>query len=266
MSDSPPPPPPKPVRARRAAAARGQSDGGQSRGGQSRGEEARLRILEAAIEEFATSGYRGASTRQLAGRAGVNLGALTYYFDSKPLLYRAALDHVVGRVDDVMRPVAQRLVDALAAAGQGAGQGPGQVDGLLAVLLDFLDYWLDIMLGRSNLKWQPSWSLLLTRAEVEPPEGDIWPYTSTYALMRDPFAAAIARITGRADVDDECRILTVSLLGQATAFRRQLDGQLRVLGWSSLDDARRDAISAVLRRNTIAALGSAKIEHSVKTR
>jgi AcrR family transcriptional regulator len=133
---------------------------------QSRGEEARLRILEAAIEEFAARGYRGASTRQLAESAGVNLGALTYYFGGKPNLYTAALEHVIARIDDVTRPMAERVLAALADDRAAPSQD------LRPLLLAFLDQWLDIMLGRSNLQWRPSWSLLLTRAEVEPPEAD----------------------------------------------------------------------------------------------
>jgi len=217
----------------------------------SRGEEARLRILEAAIEEFAARGYRGASTRQLAESAGVNLGALTYYFGGKPNLYRAALDHVIARIDDVARPIAERVLAALAQDEATSSQD------LRPLLLAFLDQWLDIMLGRSNLQWRPSWSLLLTRAEVEPPEADLWPYRSTYALILAPFATLLARMVGRPEIDDECRILAVSLLGQASAFKRQLDGQLRALTWADVDDERRDQLRAVLHRNAIAALDAA---------
>jgi AcrR family transcriptional regulator len=220
---------------------------------QSRGEEARLRILEAAIEEFAARGYRGASTRQLAESAGVNLGALTYYFGGKPNLYTAALEHVIARIDEVTRPMAERVLAALAEDGAPALQD------LRPLLLAFLDQWLDIMLGRSNLQWRPSWSLLLTRAEVEPPEADLWPYRTTYALVLDPCAALVARIIARPEVDDECRILSIALLGLASAFKRQLDGQLRALNWTDIDEDRRDQLRAVLHRNAIAALDNATV-------
>ena len=44
-------------------------------GSQQRGEDTRRRILETALELFATDGFEGASTRTLAERAGVNLPA-----------------------------------------------------------------------------------------------------------------------------------------------------------------------------------------------
>lgn len=55
-------------------------------------EETRREILRAAEAGFATSGYAGATTRQVAGRAGVNVATLHYHFGSKEGLYRAVLD------------------------------------------------------------------------------------------------------------------------------------------------------------------------------
>ncbi len=52
----------------------------------------RERILEAALEAFAEKGFDGATTREIAQRAGVNLGLIQYYFDGKPRLWRAAVD------------------------------------------------------------------------------------------------------------------------------------------------------------------------------
>jgi len=56
-----------------------------------RGEPARERILVAALQVFAERGFDGARTREIAERAGANLGLLTYYFDGKEPLWRAAV-------------------------------------------------------------------------------------------------------------------------------------------------------------------------------
>jgi HTH-type transcriptional dual regulator CecR, C-terminal domain len=168
-------------------------------------------------------------------------------------LYRAALDHVIARIDDTMRPLAARVLVALADEGLSATPAAH----MRPLLLAFLDQWLDVMLGRSGLQWQPSWSLLLTRAELEPPEGDAWLYRSTSALVLEPLAALVARVVGRREVGEECRILAVALLGQASAFRRQSDGQLRVLNWSTINDDQRNAIRDVLHRSIEAIVDSA---------
>ena len=59
----------------------------------------RERIVEAAAEAFAEKGYRGASTRDIAQRAGANQGLITYHFRSKDELWRAAADHVFGMLE-----------------------------------------------------------------------------------------------------------------------------------------------------------------------
>lgn len=70
----------------------------------------RQRILEAALEAFAEKGFDGASTREIAGRAGVQLGLLRYYFGSKQKLWQAAVDRAFGEINrglDVAMPEAR---------------------------------------------------------------------------------------------------------------------------------------------------------------
>ena len=65
----------------------------------------KARILAAAEEVFAARGFEGASTREIAARAGVNISSLHYHWESKETLY-----FTVFR-DDLRphrRPAAQR--------------------------------------------------------------------------------------------------------------------------------------------------------------
>jgi AcrR family transcriptional regulator len=52
---------------------------------------ARERILAAALEVFAEGGFDGARTRDIAARAGANLGLIKYYFNDKEQLWKAAV-------------------------------------------------------------------------------------------------------------------------------------------------------------------------------
>ncbi len=61
-------------------------------------EATRERILEAAVEAFAEMGFLGASTREIARRAGTNQGLITYHFRSKEALWRAAADSIFERL------------------------------------------------------------------------------------------------------------------------------------------------------------------------
>lgn len=59
-------------------------------------EDTRGRIIEAAARLFAEKGFRAASTREIAARAGANQGLITYHFKSKEELWRAAADRIFG--------------------------------------------------------------------------------------------------------------------------------------------------------------------------
>lgn len=72
-------------------------------------EATRERILEAAVEAFAETGFLGTSTREIARRASTNQGLITYHFRSKDALWRAAVDTIFDRLG---QQLAERL-DAL---------------------------------------------------------------------------------------------------------------------------------------------------------
>ena len=61
-------------------------------------EETRARIVEAALKCFSERGFLGASTREIARRAGENQGLITYHFQSKEELWRAAVDQIFGKL------------------------------------------------------------------------------------------------------------------------------------------------------------------------
>ena len=54
--------------------------------------EARVRIVTAARHAFASVGFAGASTREIAKEAGVAQSLLLYHFGSKDALWRAVMD------------------------------------------------------------------------------------------------------------------------------------------------------------------------------
>ncbi len=61
-------------------------------------EDTRRRMVDTAIAQFAQHGFAGASTRELASAAGVNIATLSYHFASKQGLYDAAVDEVYRRL------------------------------------------------------------------------------------------------------------------------------------------------------------------------
>lgn len=65
---------------------------------QQRSVDTRERLVDAALAVFGDLGFEGASTREIARRAGVALAALPYHFTTKDALWRAAADRIFGEL------------------------------------------------------------------------------------------------------------------------------------------------------------------------
>ena len=70
---------------------------------QQRSLDTRDRLVEAALQVFASHGFEGATTREIARRAGVALAALPYHFSTKEALWKAAADRIFARLADTFR-------------------------------------------------------------------------------------------------------------------------------------------------------------------
>lgn len=89
--------------ARKSAGRRARARRPRERRVQQRGVETRERLVEAALHAFAERGFAGASTREIARRAGVALAALPYHFTTKEALWKAAADRIFGLLAESFR-------------------------------------------------------------------------------------------------------------------------------------------------------------------
>lgn len=78
----------------------------------------RERILAAALDLFSELSFDGATTREIAARAGVTQGLLNYHFSSKDELWRAAVDGLYAELNQALdaRATGLRGVDVLTVA------------------------------------------------------------------------------------------------------------------------------------------------------
>jgi AcrR family transcriptional regulator len=121
------------------------------------------RLLAAAEAVFAARGFDGASTREIASRAGVNISSLHYHWDSKETLYVAVFQAIVGRIDAHLRAT----IPSLLRPGDGR---QAVVRRIMESLYDFLDA-------------EPTIPLLLLRRIVDGGEHDL-------GIERDVFVPA----------------------------------------------------------------------------
>jgi len=83
----------------------------QPRAPQQRATDTRERIVAAAVEAFADLGFDGATTRDIAVRAGVNQGLITYHFSSKDDVWKAAVDRIFTMLRDTFATRLEVLED-----------------------------------------------------------------------------------------------------------------------------------------------------------
>src|SRR5512135_569744 len=89
----------------------------------------KARILAAAEEIFATKGFAGASTREIAAKANVNISSLHYHWESKETLYFAVFENIYDRILDLVRRAIPADVDQLA--------GQSVIDDAVGGIFDF---------------------------------------------------------------------------------------------------------------------------------
>jgi TetR/AcrR family transcriptional regulator, regulator of cefoperazone and chloramphenicol sensitivity len=209
-------------------------------GAQSRGEDTRRRILETALQVFAIDGYEGASTRQLAERAGVNLPAIQYYFGSKEGLYRAVIDSIIEHTEVQMAPLTARVKAALASQ-----------DTPREELLELLCLMLELFVALvSNGKQVEAKRLFFARAEVEDTPGLERLHESGMRQIFQPCLELTGRLLGRSTEDRETVLRALTVFGQVTIFCDKPVRRILQLGELTEDYVR--AIQNLVRSQTLA--------------
>ena len=90
----------------------------------------KARILATAEEVFATRGFAGASTREIAAKAAVNISSLHYHWESKETLYYAVFQNIYDRIVEIVRL-------AIPPAIAGAASGRAVIEDAVGTLFDF---------------------------------------------------------------------------------------------------------------------------------
>ena len=175
---------------------------------QARGEDTRRRILVAALDLFAAHGYEGASTRQIAEGAGVNLPAIQYYFGNKEGLYRAIIEDIVA---DTERHMAEVLPRVRAALDDPAAASPE----LTELLCQTLEAFVTVVTSGPQVD---SRRLIFARAEVEETPGLDRMHENGMQQIFNPCLALFARIHGKPEGDPEMTMRTMALIGQVVIF------------------------------------------------
>jgi len=205
--------------------------------GYRKGEEARERILEAALKAFGTAGFKGATTRQIAEDAGVNLPALTYYFGGKEGLYRACAREIVGRYE-------RRMLTLVAGAHADLRKGlkPNDARALLKQVMAAL---AAMMVGAEETE---IWSAFVLREMAERGPAFAVLYDQLWAPGVDLTAGLISRAMGERTTSRAARVHALLLISSLSAFSTARPVALKYLNWPDAGDERFALIKQVIDR------------------
>ena len=209
-----------------------------------RGADTRAQLIEAALDVFGRLGFEGASTREIARTAGVNLAAIVYHFGSKEGLHQAVAEYLVGRINSLVGPALAAMSTPDAAATPASAR---------AALIRMLTTMLDVLLGSAEAE---RWARFMVREQMQPTAA----FDHIYGFMGAAHGLAtrlVAKATGRPE-DEETQVRVFTLIGQVLVFRIANALVLRRIGWESIGDAQRETIRRVVTQNVDAILEGAK--------
>ncbi|UEP23231.1 CerR family C-terminal domain-containing protein [Burkholderia ambifaria] len=197
-----------------------------STGGYARGDETRRRIIDAAIELFGEHGFAGASTRDIAAKAGVNAPALQYYFENKEGVYRACVEAIAEIGWSVLGPAVEHARAALDAE----ADVDALIDAFIVILRTLADRIFTVpktlgqrmFFAREQVGQEPAGATDILMKRVRKP-------------LNDVSAELVGRISGRPADDPVTRLRTMSLFGQLTVFHLVQRSALQLLDWDGFD-------------------------------
>ncbi|ABD89009.1 CerR family C-terminal domain-containing protein [Rhodopseudomonas palustris] len=178
-----------------------------------RSRETRAKMIEAAIELFATVGYEAASTRALAEQAGVNQAAIPYHFGGKRELYLAAAQTLAEHARERIAPIVAQLRQA------------HQTDPRSVVEEALRRVFRLFASGSESL----AWVTFVIRSQYEALEGFRIIHEELAPLERE-LKRVIGEATGETDQQRLGMKLTVAL-APIFSFRPLQQFNLSVLGW-----------------------------------
>jgi AcrR family transcriptional regulator len=215
-------------------------DGGYPRGG-----ETRARIVTAALGLFGERGFEGASTRDIAERAGVNAPAIGYYFENKEGVYLACVEHIAARVWEHVSRVITAAQDAL----DRHADDYELIDAFCAIQTSIAEF----MFTSTDAD---DWRQFMAReqAGLGPASGFEMINNRLSSRMIGVSAAVTGRLLGRAADEEETLIRSLTLNAPLLAFHITGRSSLSALGWDVVDTSRLSKLLAVITEQTVVLL------------
>lgn len=200
-------------------------------------------FIKAGLDLFGDYGLEGASTRMLAQKAGANISGILYYFGGKDGLYRAVLERVSERFNELTSDCRREVRRQL--------EGPLDKTQVLVLLKNLLTAVIQVMEGGLKLK---NAEKIILREQTGPTVAFNALYDGYMKDVLTLLSTLIAKYTGQPADSDEAIIRAHTLVGQSITFVATREALLKNLGVKKLSPEQRGIIHRVILGNVEACL------------
>jgi len=194
----------------------------------------KARILDAAEAVFASRGFTGASTREIAARAGVNISSLHYHWASKETLYVAVFRNVFDQLLELIR----HTLDTL----------QGQALDRRVVIDQAMDRLFDFFAGNPHVP------ILLVRRIVENADIDVGVERDVLVPAWGTFSAWMRQL-GQKIGDTDARLFMLSVHSVVLLYMLDSAPYRSVLGGSIHEPALREQVRSHVKQLVHGLLG-----------
>jgi AcrR family transcriptional regulator len=170
--------------------------------------EPRQRLIEAGTEIFGIYNLEGATTRQLAKRAGVNQAAIPYYFGGKEGLYQAVIEYLFTTNVAELRPFVIEVRRRLEEESISRSEALELLKKLLRALLGII-----LRKGAST-----TWARIIMREQMQPTPAFDFIYERMVRLVHETVSALLAKVIGKKATDPNVVLRAHMLVGHILIF------------------------------------------------
>lgn len=170
--------------------------------------DAKRRLILAGLEIFGVYNLEGATTRQLANRAGTNQAAIPYYFGGKEGLYLAVVQHLFSTNFTLIQPVVVEIRNRLTA------EKPAKAEAL-ELLKKLLSTMLELVLTRGA---SSTWARIIMREQMQPTPAFDLIYEGAIKRVHETVSILVGTIIGRKPTDPKVILRSHMLVGQVLIF------------------------------------------------
>ncbi len=218
-------------------------------------------MLRAALEQFGRHGFDGTTTRMIASAAGMNLGAIPYYFGTKDELYVEAAGFLADAIQARQREPLSLLRSCGVAATASESTERVEADRAVAERDELIDQVAAFLCEQARVlladDFPAEWVQFFLRLQAEEGPALERLFSQVVAPMQDAVEGLVARICGRDASHALPRAITFLAAHQVMSLRLSDALLLRRLGWDRFTPERIDQLLdliAISLRAQLAAL------------